>query len=111
MTHSATSSEYIIQPPSFPDFVFKRSAIPYRELISWAEAEYRARLEFCAKNGYYKEHTRLTAEWSAKRILSQLSGFRRYCALLNERVWNELERRQRRLLEDAFFLRDLIMRD
>lgn len=108
---SAIGSQYVVQPPSVPYFLYKGYSKPFKDLIEWARKEYASRLTYCAKHGYYKEHRRLTSDYSPKRILAELSGFRRVCALMTERAWNNLSRAERGFISDAFEMRDLLMKE
>lgn len=110
MNQSVHPSQYVIQPPSFPTPVFRVSSIPYAELMEWAKMEYSARLDYCVRRGYWHEHRILTSNYSPVRILSELSGFRRYCSMMTERVWNKFSRPERRFLVDALELRDLLLK-
>jgi len=110
MNQSAPSSSYVIQPPSFPDVVFKMSTKPYLELMEWAKTEFNARLDYCAKHGYMREHRELTRNFSPVRILAELTSYRRFCSIMSERIWNEFRREERRFFVDAFELREFLMR-
>lgn len=109
MKQSATPSQYVIQPPSFPDFLFKTWVEPYRELMNWARQEYDARLKYCADRGYFKQHAYLTKNSSPIRILAELSGYRRFCSLITERVWDQFNPRERRFIRRAYEMRDLLL--
>lgn len=108
---STISSQYVILPPDYPDFMYHSYAKPFRDLIEWAYDEYQARLDYCAKHGYYRQHRVLTSEYSPKRLLAEMSGFRRFCSLMSERAWNDMTRAERRFISDSFEMRDLLMKD
>jgi hypothetical protein len=111
MNQSTISSQYVVQPPQFPDFVFKSHSMPFSELVGWAKREYVERLNYLASKGYHKQHLFHTKNYSPKRILAEMSGFRRFCALVSWRTWNELSRAERRFISDAFEMRDLLMKE
>lgn len=110
MKHSATPSQYVIQPPSFPDFIFKRWVSPYRKLMAWAKEEYNARLEYCASRGYFKQHAYLTRNSSPIRILAEVSGYRRFCSLITQEVWDQFTPRERVFIRRAFEMRDFLLK-
>ena len=111
MKQSAYKSEYVIQPPEFPDFIFKRHIQPFEELIEWAKKEYQARLIYCAEHGYWKSLKYLNEEYSPYRILAELSGFRRYCAYLQYNAqWAGARKYTQRFITKSYQLRDMLFK-
>ena len=111
MNKSAYSSEYVIPPPDFPDFVFKRYVQPLEELIDWARKEYQARLIHCAEKGYWRTLKYLNEEYSPYRILAELHGFRKYCSYLNQNPqWAGAKKSTQRFIVKSYQLRDMLFR-
>lgn len=104
------NSQYVIQPPSIPEFLYKSNFSAWIALISWANKEYKARLRFCAKNGYFKEWIKLHKEYSPIRILAEMPKYRKLCALLTEGVWDMFSARERSFLRRSYEMRDLLFR-
>lgn len=104
-----STSEYIIPPPNVPLFLFNRSSV-LRKMIEWAKKEHAARIQFCADRGYYRELKRLNEDYSPKRVLAEVSGFRRICAQITDTVWNELTSRERVFIRRSFEIRRLLAR-
>jgi len=107
------NAQYFIPPPSVPDFLYKWSLEAWHDLLAWSWNEYRARLKQNARRGHYKELAVQASEFSPERVLAELKGFRRMCALLaqNENLWNQLTRAQRRYIVNCYNLRDLLLRE
>ena len=107
MKQSAPSAQYVIQPPSFPDFLFKTHIAPIEELIEWSKKEYQARLIYCAEHGYWRELKYINEEYSPYRILAELHGFRRFVSLLSHNVqWAVARKYTHRFVSKAFSLRE-----
>lgn len=108
MNQSASSASYVIQPPDFPDFTFKRSILPYRELVEWSKKEFQARLIYCAEHGYWKALKYYNEEYSPIRILAELHGFRRYCAYLSKNpYWGSCGSSLQKFIVAAYEFREL----
>lgn len=110
MNQSTSPVQYIIQPPSVPDFLCHRHTNLER-LIAWAKAEHQRWVIFCADRGYYRYLKVLNEEYSPVRFLAELHGFRKICAMINEREWNKLSRSDRRFIASAFELREILLSD
>lgn len=107
---SAQHHEHVVPPPSVPDFMYKGYSQPFRNLIIWAKEEYQARLDYCAKRGYFRQHQVYTKNYSPMRVLAEMSGFRRFCSLMTDKAWSGLSRAERKFIVGAFELRDILMR-
>jgi len=108
------STRYVIPPPDVPEFLYGTYESAWRDLIYWAKREHIARLRYCADHGYIKEFRRQQREWSPVRILAELSGFRRYCGILQKRgrrIWKNFFREEQDFLISCLKLRDLLKRD
>jgi len=111
MKQSALASQYVIQPPSFPDFLFKSHIQPMEELVEWSKREYQARLIYCAEHGYWRELKYINEEYSPYRILAELRGFRRYVSLLSYNArWATARKYMHRFVSKAFSLREDLFR-
>jgi len=109
MKQSARSSQYVIQPPDFPDFILKSYIQPFEELIDWSKKEYQARLIYCAENGYWRELKYINEEYSPYRILAELTGFRRYVSYLSHNArWVSARKSTQRFISKSFALRELL---
>lgn len=104
------NSQYVIPPPDIPEFLYKSNFMAWITLISWANKEYKARLRYCAKNGYYRQWTWLHKNSSPIRILAEMPKYRKFCALLNEGIWDMFSARERSFLRKSYELRDLLLR-
>ncbi len=104
------NSQYVIPPPNIPEFMYKSYTNVWLDLIEWAKQERKARLIYLSKNGYYKEYKKFLENDSPIKILAELSGYRRFCALLNQGVWDTFTGRQRVFLRRALELRDFLKR-
>lgn len=104
-------SQYVLAPPDVPRFFYGSYESSWRDLIYWAKREHIARLRYLAERGYVKEFRQFQREWSPIRILAELPGFRRFCALLTDRVWKRLLREEREFIISCAKLRDLLKRD
>lgn len=104
------NSQYVIPPPSVPEFMYKFSVIAWLALIIWAKKEYAARLRFCARNGYKKQWMWLHENSSAIHVLAEMPGYRKFCAIMTERVWNTFSRPDRHFFQASYELRDLLLR-
>lgn len=104
-------NQYVIAPPDVPRFFYGSYESSWRELIYWAKREHIARLKYCADRGYIKEFRRLQREWSPIRILAELTGFRRMCAVMGESVWKRLFSEEKDFIISCLKLRDLLKRD
>lgn len=103
-------SQYVIQPPNIPEFLYKSNSTAWKSLIVWANKEYEARLRYCAKNGYLKQWVWLHKNSSPIRILAEMSKYRKFCSLLTEGVWDMFSARERRFLRRSYELRELLFR-
>lgn len=110
MKQSTSSTQYIIQPPDVPEFLYKRNYQAWKQLIDWAKAEFQARLIYLSENGYWKELRNLNQNYSPMRILAEMSGYRKLCSLLSGELWNELTGRERVFIRRSFELRDILFR-
>lgn len=110
MTQSASPVTYIVQPPSVPFFLITRPT-HLHNLIQWAKDEHRRWLIRCADNGYFRYLKVLNEEYSPIRFLAEMHEFRRICAKITEREWNQLSRADRKFLTSAFTLRDILLSD
>ena len=110
--HSTLAEEYVIRPPDLPQFMFGTHAGAWRELIAWTREEYKARLEYCTRRSYFREHAYLTRNYSPLRILAEMSGFRRFCAYLGKSwgTWNDLSRAERKTILKAMELREFLLK-
>jgi hypothetical protein len=101
--------QYVIPPPSIPVFLYRFHKTAWLNLMQWAKNEFQARLIYCAENGYWKELKWLNENSSAISVLAELSGFRKMCAVMGDRVWHTFTARERsfirRSLELQSFLR------
>ncbi len=106
------NTQYVVAPPSIPEFLYKSNFTAWIALISWANKEYKARLRYCAKRGYFKQWVWLHKNSSPIRILAEMPQYRKFCALLvgNEGLWDMFNARERSFIRKAFELRDLLKR-
>lgn len=108
-------SAYYIEPPRlnpFYSFLWKYKLAEHMEkLVEWADKEYSYALKMASKYGRFRTHKVLTDEWSGFRVLSQMDGFRKLCANLDDEQWNKLKPRTRKFIRKAYemyeHLRDL----
>ena len=106
----ANRPQYINQPPSIPDFVFKMSMLPYVELIKWAKKEHIAWLRYLAETGNFKQLKWFNDNVSPYRILAEMSGFRRYVAYLNDNSkWVNANEDVQDFLVRSWGLREFLM--
>lgn len=108
---SQSPSEYVIQPPNIPDFLFKKHKSAWDELIQWSQDEFQARLRYCASHGYWKELKSLNQNSSPAMVLAELHGLKKWCSLISQDLWDSFGMRNRRTLRNAYQLRDLLRRD
>lgn len=104
-------SQYVLAPPDVPRFFYGSYVSSWRDLIYWSKREHIARLRYLADNGYVKEFRRFQREWSPIRILAELPGFRRMCALMGETVWKRLLKEEKDFIISCLKLRELLKRD
>lgn len=98
----------MIPPPDIPSFLYKSNTQALRNLIAWAKREWIERVNYCADNGYMKQHARLTSDYSPMRILAEMSGYRRICSEISSRSWNGLSGRDRVFIRRAYELERLL---
>jgi len=110
MRQSTIPSQYYIQPPSVPDFVYKVSIQAWYELMVWSYREYRERIHQNPARGYLRETTEQAREYSPIRVLAEMRGFRRLCSIMPNRVWDSLERQEQDYLICCLGLRDHLFR-
>ena len=111
MKQSASRSQYVIQPPEYPEYLFKCYVQPMEELIEWSKKEYQARLIYCAENGYWRELKYINEEYSPYRILAELHGFRKYVSYLSKNAqWAVARKYTHRFVSKAFSLREHLFR-
>lgn len=103
-------SQYVIPPPDIPEFLYRYNLTAWRNLIVWANKEYRARLRYCAKNGYKKQWMILMQEYSAMRILAEMSGYRKFISIMVKGTWRQFEKNEKAFFLGAYELRDLLFR-
>lgn len=104
-------SQYVIQPPEFPEFLFRAYSRPLEELIEWAQKEYQARLLYCSQRGYMREYRIVNEQYSPIRILAELSGFGRFCSVTTSQVWGRLSRKKRGFIMASYELRELLLKN
>ena len=106
------STQYVINPPSVPEFLYKSYSNVWLDLIEWAKQERKARLKYLSEHGYYKEYKRFLENDSPIKILAELTGYRKLCFFLtqNEGLWNRFTGRQRVFIRRAYELRDILKR-
>lgn len=104
------TQQYVIAPPSVPEFLYGHYESVWDELIEWAEKEYTARRHYLGKHGYYKEYVIHNEEWSPIRILAEMSGFRRLCAKLTSELWKRFNKIKKGFIINAYDMRDLLLR-
>lgn len=109
MNQSASSVQYFVQPPSVPEYMYKRYATSLEDLVDWAKQEHRRWLQKSAERGYWKTVKHLNEEYSPIRILAEMKGFRRVCALITDDVWRKLNRHDRDFIIAAYELRDMLL--
>lgn len=101
---------YVIPPPDLPRFFYSFKVSAWRDLIYWAKREHIARMRYLAENGYVREFRVFQREWSPIRILAELPGFRRFCAVMKAFVWWKLFREEQEFIISCLKLRDLLKR-
>ncbi len=113
MNATSRPTQYYIAPPNIPEFMYKWSMGAWKELLLWSWNEYQERLKQNARRGNFRELTVQASEFSPERVLAEVHGFRKFCALLsqNEKLWNQFTRAQRRYIVRCYELRDLLLRD
>lgn len=104
------NSQYVIPPPDIPEFFYGNYKSVWIDLIQWANREYKARLHYLAKNGYMREFKNMNENWSPIRILAELRGYRKFCALMKKSVWDSFSMRERVFIRRSYELRDLLLR-
>jgi len=110
MKQSTIPSQYYIQPPSAPDFVYKISVRAWYDLMYWSYAEYKERINQNSTKGNYREVAVQAREYSPIRILAEMQGFRRLCSIMPSRIWKMFERREQDYLTRCYELRDHLFR-
>ena len=101
------NSQYYIQPPNVPKYIYGFSNKAWENLMVWSYQEYRARLKELPKRGYLKELKFQSKEVSPYRVLAEMPGFRGLCAVLVKKpwMWNRLPKEQRDFIRKSFELR------
>lgn len=102
--------QYIIEPPSAPDYVYSSSVQAWFDIMVWSWREYQERLKRHSQKGYYRELNVQTREYSPMRILAEMHGFRRLCTRMNPRIWGRFTARERQFIRRAYELRDILLR-
>lgn len=110
MNQSETPSQYVTPPPDIPEFYFKHYKTSWEQIIKWAKSEFRSRLQYCAKNGYMKEFKWIAENSSPIKILAELRGFRKLCALVTSETWGKIDKKDRDFIIRSYELRDLLLR-
>ncbi len=108
-----THSQYYIQPPNIPEFLYRFSFEAWKNLMVWSWREYQERLKQYSRRGYYRELAIQASEFSPERILAEMPGFRKLCALLekNESLWRKFTRQQKDYIIRCYNLRGLLLRE
>ena len=110
MKQSTIPSQYYIQPPNIPEFLYKISNLAWYKLMEWSYREYQERIRRNAMNGNYKEITVQSREYSPIRILAELHGFRRMCSIMTSETWKKFDGREKDYLIRCFEMRELLFR-
>jgi hypothetical protein len=106
-----SAQQYVIEPPSLPNFIFKHFADRVAILlIEWANKEFYARLKYCAEREYYKELKWLNDNSSPIKILAEMREYRKICSYFNMENWNRMSAKDRRFIRKAFELREALLR-
>ena len=103
-------SQYVIPPPQIPMFMFKHYGRAWRQLIQWSKDEFQARLVYLSEHGYWKELKKMNEEYSPIRILAELHGYRRMCANMTQKVYDDISGRERVFIRRAYELRDMLLK-
>jgi hypothetical protein len=104
------NSQYIVPPPVMPNYFYKHyPLLAFRKLIEWAKTEHHARLRYCAERGYFKGVKHLNEDYSPMRVLAEVEGFRRMCAMISQEGWNKLSGRERVFLRRAYEMREMLL--
>lgn len=105
-------SAYYINPPHRSMvyiFLWKHKLAQHMEaLVEWADKEYFYALQQAAQHKRWGTHRTLTSEWSGFRVLSQMEGFRKLCANLDDEQWNKLKPRTRKFIRKAYEMYELL---
>lgn len=106
-------TQYYIPPPNIPQFMYRFSFKAWKDLMIWSWNEYQERLKQHSRRGHYRELAVQASEFSPERILAEMTGFRKLCALLskNESLWKKFTYSQRDYLIRCYELRDLLLRE
>lgn len=92
-----------------PKFIYKHYAPQvFGLLMRWTDNEYNRAIDYANRHGNLNQARMLYKEWSGMRILSQMEGFRYICAQLDERSWNQLDRKTRKFIRKSFELYELL---
>lgn len=102
--------QYVIPPPTMPMFLFHHYGYAWVKIVQWSKDEFQARLRYLAEHGYWRELKSMNENYSPARILAELHGYRGLCAKMTDKVWNQLNVRDRRDIRRAFELRDMLLR-
>ena len=111
MRQSTIPTQYYIQPPNIPDFIYKSKKMAWYYLMEWSYKEYQARLNQNARRGYILEHLETTREYSPIRILAEMRGFRRLCANMPQSLWDTFTARERQYIRHCYEMRDYLLRE
>lgn len=107
MNQSTPDVQYFVKPPSVPIFLSGR--VTYlRRLMQWAKEEHSRWLQMSIRRGYFETVKYLNEEYSPVRLLAEIQGFRRICARITQRDWDNLTGRERVFIRRAFELRELL---
>jgi len=104
------NTQYCIQPPTFPMFMFKHNQSVWNKLVQWSKDEFQARLVYLSEHGYWRELKKMNEEYSPIRILAELHGYRRMCANMTQELYDSFSGRERVFIRRAFELRDLLLK-
>lgn len=110
MKTSTSHVEYFISPPSIPEFLFKTSKGAWYEIMSWSYREYKYRIEHNMVHGHPRELVVQDREYSPIRILAEMAGFRRLCAIMTSELWDSFSRREQDYLIACFDMREKLFR-
>lgn len=101
-------TNFILQPPSVPMFLYKSHAGTWREHIKWARKEFQARIRYLAEHGEWKLLKWMNENSSPIRVLAELPDYPKMCAKLDDGAWNRLSREEREFITGAYELRAML---
>ena len=111
-TNLLRRTQYYINPPLVPAFLYKRSKLAWQRLMVWSYREYQERIKQTSKRGHLKELQVHSGSYTPMRVMAELPSFRSICVFLkqNPKLWDSFDRNEQKFLVKAFKLNGLLQR-